>query len=47
MNADTPTSPPRRSLLERSITKHTSDAGIAAKRVRHWISSMVILGALD
>ena len=38
---------PRRSLLERLVTAHTKDNGIAAKRIRHWISSMVILGALD
>lgn len=38
---------PRRSLLERLVTAHTKDNGIAAKRIRHWISSMVIIGALD
>lgn len=38
---------PRRSLLERLVTAHTKDSGIAAKRIRHWISSMVLLGALD
>jgi len=38
---------PTKSHLERLVTTHARDTGIAVARIRRWISTMVLLGALD
>ncbi len=38
---------PVKSHLEQLISRHSRDTGIAADRVRRWVSTMVLLGALE
>lgn len=38
---------PTKSHLERLVTQHAKDTGIAVVRLRRWISTMALLGALD
>jgi hypothetical protein len=38
---------PRKNQLEKLIGRHSRDEGVAADRVRRWISTMALLGALE
>lgn len=38
---------PVKGHLEQLITRHSTETGVAADRVRRWVSTMVLLGALD
>lgn len=38
---------PVKGHLEQLITRHSTEAGVAADRVRRWVSTVVLLGALD
>lgn len=38
---------PRKALVERLLTSHAKQQGTTAARIRRWVTTMVVLGALD